>query len=105
MDIIDTGGVDVHDRIFEYKVIGDIDLYKCPDIKATVQSQMRDGYRFVIFDLSDSKFIDSSAIGAFIQIVGWLRWFFFGPNKCGPMSFSFVDCYLSWYVWYSVFRC
>ncbi|HMV43776.1 MAG TPA: anti-sigma factor antagonist [Leptospiraceae bacterium] len=73
MDIIDTGGVDVHDRIFEYKVIGDIDLYKCPDIKATVQSQMRDGYRFVIFDLSDCKFIDSSAIGAFIQIVGWLR--------------------------------
>ncbi len=73
MDIIDTGGVDVHDRIFEYKVIGDIDLYKCPDIKATVQAQMRDGYRFVIFDLSDSKFIDSSAIGAFIQIVGWLR--------------------------------
>lgn len=73
MDIIDTGGVDVHDRIFEYKVVGDIDLYKCPDIKATVQAQMRDGYRFVIFDLSDCKFIDSSAIGAFIQIVGWLR--------------------------------
>ena len=73
MDIIDTGGVEVHDHIFEYRVIGDIDLYKCPDIKGTVQAQMRDGYRFVIFDLSDCKFIDSSAIGAFIQMVGWLR--------------------------------
>jgi Ca-activated chloride channel family protein len=72
-DIIDTSGVEVHDRIYEYKVIGDIDLYKCPDIKSAVQTQMKEGYRFVVFDLSDCKFIDSSAIGAFIQIVGWLR--------------------------------
>jgi Ca-activated chloride channel homolog len=72
-DMIDTGGVDVHDRIYEYKVIGDIDLYKCPDIKNAVQAQMKEGFRFVIFDLSECRFIDSSAIGAFIQIVGWLR--------------------------------
>ena len=38
-----------------------------------LQAQMRELYRFVIFDLSDCKFIDSSAIGAFIQMVGWLR--------------------------------
>lgn len=72
-DMIDTGGVEVHDRVFEYKTDGDIDLYKCPDIKTTIQTQMKEGYRFIIFDLTETKFIDSSAIGTFIQIVGWLR--------------------------------
>lgn len=72
-DIIDTSGIEMHDRIYEHKVIGDIDLYKCPDIKNAVQAQIKEGYRFVVFDLADCKFIDSSAIGAFIQIVGWLR--------------------------------
>ncbi len=72
-DIIDTSGIEMHDRIYEHKVIGDIDLYKCPDLKNAVQSQIKEGYRFIVFDLSDCKFIDSSAIGAFIQIVGWLR--------------------------------
>jgi Ca-activated chloride channel homolog len=72
-EIIDTGGVETHDRIFEYRAQGDIDLYKCPDLKTMVQSQMKEGFKFIIFDLSDTKFIDSSGIGAFIQISGWLR--------------------------------
>jgi Ca-activated chloride channel family protein len=72
-EIIDTGGVETHDRIFEYRAQGDIDLYKCPDIKTMVQAQMKEGYKFVIFDLTESKFIDSSGIGAFIQIASWLR--------------------------------
>ncbi|HNF13162.1 MAG TPA: STAS domain-containing protein, partial [Leptospiraceae bacterium] len=72
-EIIDTGGIETHDRIFEYKTVGDVDLYKCPDIKALVQNQIKDGYKFIIFDLADTTFIDSSGIGAFIQIAGWLR--------------------------------
>ena len=71
--MIDLMGVEVHDSIFEYQTAGDIDLYKCPDIKNTVQNQMNDGYRFMIFDLNNTRHIDSSGIGTFIQIVGWLR--------------------------------
>ncbi|MCB1177468.1 MAG: STAS domain-containing protein, partial [Leptospiraceae bacterium] len=65
--------VETHDRIFEYKINGDVDLYKCPDLKALVQAQMKEGYKFIVFDLEQTKFIDSSGIGAFIQISGWLR--------------------------------
>lgn len=72
-EIIDTGGIETHDRVFEYHAQGDIDLYKCPDLKTMVQNQMKEGYKFVIFDLEETKFIDSSGIGAFIQISGWLR--------------------------------
>lgn len=72
-DIVDLSGIEVHDSIFEYVSAGDIDLYKCPDIKNAVQAQMNDGYRFMIFDLANTRHIDSSGIGTFIQIVGWLR--------------------------------
>ncbi len=72
-EIIDTGGVETHDRIFEHPTYGDIDLYKCPDLKTLVQNQMKDGYKYIIFDLKETKFIDSSGIGALIQISGWLR--------------------------------
>jgi len=72
-EIIDTGGIETHNRIFEYPTYGDIDLYKCPDLKTMVQNQMKDGFKYVIFDLKETKFIDSSGIGALIQISGWLR--------------------------------
>jgi Ca-activated chloride channel family protein len=72
-EIIDTGGVETHDQIFEHPTYGDIDLYKCPDLKSIVQNQMKDGFKYVIFDLKETKFIDSSGIGALIQIAGWLR--------------------------------
>ncbi|MCB1141705.1 MAG: anti-sigma factor antagonist [Leptospiraceae bacterium] len=72
-EFIDTGGVETHDRIFEYQTLGDIDLYRCPDLKAVVQTQMKEGYKYVIFDLDKTKFVDSSGIGAMIQISGWLR--------------------------------
>lgn len=38
IDLVDLSGIDLHDSIFEYKTIGDIDLYKCPDIKTIVKS-------------------------------------------------------------------
>jgi Ca-activated chloride channel homolog len=72
-DMFDLTGVELHDSIFEFQSAGDIDLYKCPDIKAVVQAQMNEGYRFMIFDLSNTRHVDSSGIGTFIQVVGWLR--------------------------------
>ncbi|PJZ86822.1 STAS domain-containing protein, partial [Leptospira levettii] len=52
---------------------GDIDLYKCPEIKQLMEQKIADGYRYMIFDFSRTSHIDSSAIGMVIQIVGWLR--------------------------------
>ncbi|TGN20284.1 VWA domain-containing protein [Leptospira idonii] len=70
---IDLKGVQVHDRIYEYQTTGDIDLYKCPEIKSIVERKLEEGFRYVIFDFSETSHIDSSAIGTLIQIVGWLR--------------------------------
>lgn len=72
-DSLDFHSVVFHDDIYVYETRGDIDLYKCPEIKAHVQEKMQAGYRFMIFDLSGTGHIDSSAIGSLIQIVGWLR--------------------------------
>ncbi|MBM9499571.1 anti-sigma factor antagonist [Leptospira sp. 201903071] len=65
--------VEYHDHVFIYKSVGDIDLYKCPELKSNVQEKMLEGYRFVIINLKSSSYIDSSAIGTLIQISGWLK--------------------------------
>jgi Ca-activated chloride channel family protein len=70
---IDLKDIKVHDEIFIYNTIGDIDLYKCPDIKLSIEQKMSDGFRYAIFNMSNTSHIDSSAIGTMIQIVGWLR--------------------------------
>ncbi|WP_210415760.1 VWA domain-containing protein [Leptospira bouyouniensis] len=70
---IDIKDVVVHNEIFEYHTVGDIDLYKCPEIKQLIEQKMAEGYRYMIFDFLHTSHIDSSAIGMVIQIVGWLR--------------------------------
>lgn len=70
---IDLKGAKLHDEIFEYKTVGDIDLYKCPEIKSMVEKKLEEGFRYMIFDMGETAHIDSSAIGTLIQIVGWLR--------------------------------
>ncbi|MCZ8341580.1 MAG: VWA domain-containing protein [Leptospira sp.] len=70
---IDLKDIQVHDDIFEYVSVGDIDLYKCPDIKLYVEQRMAEGFRYGVFNLGNTSHIDSSAIGSMIQIVGWLR--------------------------------
>ncbi|MCW7488351.1 VWA domain-containing protein [Leptospira meyeri] len=70
---LDLKDVILHDEIFEYRTTGDIDLYKCPEIKLLLEQKMSDGFRYVVFDFANTSHIDSSAIGMVIQIVGWLR--------------------------------
>ncbi|TGK21098.1 VWA domain-containing protein [Leptospira fluminis] len=73
MDFPVDDGIEYHDEIFSYRTSEDIDLYKCPDIKNTIQEKMKEGYRYVVFNLGRSSYIDSSAIGMLIQVAGWLR--------------------------------
>lgn len=65
--------IEYHDQIFAYQSTGDIDLYKCPELKGNIQEKMHEGFRFVIINLKASSYIDSSAIGTLIQISGWLK--------------------------------
>ncbi|TGL86945.1 VWA domain-containing protein [Leptospira congkakensis] len=70
---LDLKDIVLHDEIFEYRTIGDIDLYKCPEIKLLIEQKLSEGYRYIVFDFANTSHIDSSAIGMVIQIVGWLR--------------------------------
>lgn len=63
----------VHDRIMEMPLTGQLDLYRCPELKSEIKRHVDNGYRFVIFDLTDLTYIDSSGIGTLIQISNWMR--------------------------------
>lgn len=63
----------VHNRILELPLNGQLDLYRCPDLKAEIKTNLDGGYRYLIFDLTDLNYIDSSGIGTLIQISNWMR--------------------------------
>ena len=63
----------VHDRVFKVPLTGQLDLYKCPELKAEIKRHVDNGFRYVIFDLTDLSYIDSSGIGTLIQISNWMR--------------------------------
>jgi Ca-activated chloride channel family protein len=73
IDKLDLKDVKSHNEIFYIETEGEIDLYKCPEIRSNVESQLLLGYRYIIIDMNNTRHIDSSAIGTLIQIVGWLR--------------------------------
>lgn len=64
--------VNMHDRVFTYEPKGDLDLYNAPELKSIVRTKLEEGFRFVVFDMANCGFIDSSAIGSMIQIANWL---------------------------------
>ncbi len=65
--------IEMHDKIFEFNWSGELDMYNSPDLKQVIKNKISDGYRFIILDLSETPFIDSSAIGTLIQISNWLN--------------------------------
>lgn len=70
---VDTKGLNLRNDVYEYHTKGDIDLYKCPELRLDIEKKLEDGFRFIVFNLSETAYMDSSAIGTLIQIVGWLR--------------------------------
>lgn len=63
----------MHDRILDATLSGQLDLYRCPELKARVRRAMDQGYRFIVVDMSQLSYVDSSGIGALIQIFNWLK--------------------------------
>lgn len=62
-----------HDRIAEMALAGQLDLYKCPDLKSDIRRLMEQGYRFLVLDLTDLSYVDSSGIGTLIQVSNWMK--------------------------------
>jgi Ca-activated chloride channel family protein len=62
-----------HNKIYEIQLEGQLDLYKCPELKSKVKYAIEDGYRYFIMDMTNLNYIDSSGIGTLIQISNWLK--------------------------------
>ena len=54
-------------------VSGEIDMYTAPDLKNTLQTAMQDHDGNLIIDLSNTAFIDSTALGVLIGVLRQLR--------------------------------
>lgn len=74
-----------HNKIYEIQLEGQLDLYKCPELKSKVKHAIEDGYRFFIVDMTNLNYIDSSGIGSLIQISNWVK------NRGGMVVYTNVQ--------------
>src|SRR4051794_18559612 len=66
-------------------VRGEIDLFTAPELKAALTDAIEDGRTRVVVDLSDTTFLDSTALGVLIGAVKRLR------SRDGRMTIVNVD--------------
>ena len=66
-------------------VRGEIDLFTAPELKATLTDAIEDGRTRIVVDLSDTTFLDSTALGVLIGAVKRLR------GRDGRMTIVNVD--------------
>jgi anti-sigma B factor antagonist len=52
---------------------GEVDLYSCPELKQELLRVIADGATFVVVDLSETSFIDSTGLGVLIRGVERLQ--------------------------------
>ncbi|MFN3604315.1 MAG: anti-sigma factor antagonist [Leptonema sp. (in: bacteria)] len=73
------------DKIYEISLEGQLDLYKCPELKSKIKSAIEEGFKFFICDMTNLNYIDSSGIGTLIQISNWVK------NRNGLIVFTNVQ--------------
>lgn len=54
-------------------VSGEVDIFTAPELKATLGAAIEDGVTMIIVDLTDTRFMDSTALGVLIGVVKKLR--------------------------------
>ena len=54
-------------------VAGEVDIFTAPELKATLGAALEDGATQIVVDLSETRFMDSTALGVLIGVVKKLR--------------------------------
>lgn len=54
-------------------VAGEVDIFTAPDLKRTIAQAIEDGARLLVVDLTQTRFLDSTALGVLIGAVKRLR--------------------------------
>lgn len=74
-----------YNSIYEISLEGQLDLYKCPELKSKIKNAIEEGYKYFICDMTNLNYIDSSGIGTLIQISNWIK------NRNGLIIFTNVQ--------------
>ena len=67
------GGREARGEILEISLQGQLDLYRCPELKAEAARGLNSGCRCLLINCSQLTYIDSSGTGTLIQILGWVK--------------------------------
>jgi anti-sigma B factor antagonist len=54
-------------------VSGEVDIFTAPDLKRTIAAAIEDGAHLLVVDLTQTRFLDSTALGVLIGAVKRLR--------------------------------
>jgi anti-sigma B factor antagonist len=65
--------VDLGERVFSVRVVGEVDLSTAPDLKEALAEVIEGGGLGVLVDLSEVTFIDSTTLGVLMGAVKRLR--------------------------------
>jgi anti-sigma B factor antagonist len=61
------------DGSFVVAVVGEVDIFTAPELKRSIASAIDEGAREIVVDLTDTRFLDSTALGVLIGAVKRLR--------------------------------
>lgn len=61
------------DGSYVVAVAGEVDIFTAPELKRSIGNAIDDGAREIIVDLTDTRFLDSTALGVLIGAVKRLR--------------------------------
>jgi len=81
----DTNTERLADDVFVVALSGEVDLYTAPEFKQQLLDAVAEGARHIIVDLSETTFIDSTALGVLVGGVRRLR------EKDGNLSLVCTD--------------
>ena len=75
----------IDDQRHVVAVSGEIDLFTAPELKATLTDAIEEGRTRIVVDLSETTFLDSTALGVLIGAIKRLR------GRDGRMTIVNVD--------------
>lgn len=53
--------------------VGDLDALRAEEIRGRLRPLLSEGYRYVIFDLEETRYLTSSGLGLLVEVFNWVR--------------------------------
>lgn len=60
-------------RSLMIRPIGDLDALRAEELRLRIRPLLSEGYRYVIFDLEETRYMTSSGLGLLVELFNWVR--------------------------------